>query len=154
MSDLQQLDEALSFLNLNKKKNNHYNTNTYSNKKEELLPEIKETIEHIRTVCKELSKESKWDTIIKSTLDKNEDWDSDIYPSFRESIYVYISTNKYIQFSCFDGDQDEAIFCEDIIEKYAKELEKKLKKICDNINTVEALTGEDHSDIINIEFKS
>ena len=68
-------------------------------------------------------------------------------------MYIYISTNKYIQFSCFDGDQDEAIFCEDIIEKYSKELEKRLKKVCNNIESVEALTGEDHSDIIYIIFK-
>lgn len=150
MSDLQQLDEALFFLN--KKKSNQL-SNTSNTNKEELLPEIEEAIKQIRTICKNLSKESKWDALIKYTLDKEEDYDSSIYPSFRESIYVYVATNKYIQFSCFDGDQDEAIFCEDIIEKYAKELEKKIKKVCDNINSVEALTGEDHSDIINITFK-
>ena len=147
MSNLQQLDEALFFLN---KKNNISHS---KNNKEDILPEIEESVKQIRTICKELSMESKWDKLIKSTLDKEADYDSSVYPSFRQSIYVYVLTNKYIEFSCFDGDQDEAIFCEDIIEKYSKELEKRLKKVCNNIESVEALTGEDHSDIIYIIFK-
>ena len=147
MSNLQQLDEALFFLN---KKNNISHS---KNNKEEILPEIEESVKQIRTICKELSMESKWDKLIKSTLDKEADYDSSVYPSFRQSIYVDSLTNKYIEFSCFDGDQDEAIFCEDIIEKYSKELEKRLKKVCNNIESVEALTGEDHSDIIYIIFK-
>lgn len=148
MSNLQQLDEALFFLN---KKNNISHSN--NNNKEDILPEIEESVKQIRTICKELSMESKWDKLIKSTLDKEADYDSSVYPSFRQSIYVYVLTNKYIEFSCFDGDQDEAIYCEDIIEKYSKELEKRLKKVCNNIESVEALTGEDHSDIIDIIFK-
>ena len=149
MSNLQQLDEALFFLN---KKNNISHSNSKNNK-EDILPEIEESVKQIRTICKELSMESKWDKLIKSTLDKEADYDSSVYPSFRQSIYVYVLTNKYIEFSCFDGDQDEAIFCEDIIEKYSKELEKRLKKVCNNIESVKALTGEDHSDIIYIIFK-
>ena len=149
MSNLQQLDEALFFLN---KKNNI--SNKYSkNNKEDILPEIKESVKQIRTICKELSMEKKWDKLIKSTLDKETDYDNSEYPSFKQSIYVYTLTNKYIEFSCFDGEQNEAIFCEDIIEKYSKELEKRLKKVCNNIESVEALTGEDHSDIIYITFK-
>ena len=147
MNNLQQLDEALFFLN---KKNNISHS---KNNKEDILPEIEESVNQIRTICKELSMESKWDKLIKSTLDKEADYDSSVYPSFKQSIYVYVLTNKYIEFSCFDGDQDEAIFCEDIIEKYSKELEKRLKKVCNNIESVEALTGEDHSDIIYIIFK-
>ena len=147
MSNLQQLDEALFFLN---KKNNISHS---KNNKEDILPEIEESVKQIRTICKELSMESKWDKLIKSTLDKEADYNSSVYPSFKQSIYVYVLTNKYIEFSCFDGDQDEAIFCEDIIEKYSKELEKRLKKVCDNIESVKALTGEDHSDIIYIIFK-
>ena len=148
MSNLQQLDEALFFLN---KKNNISHS---KNNKEDILPEIEESVKQIRTICKELSMENKWDKLIKSTLDKEADYNSSVYPSFKQSIYVYVLTNKYIEFSCFDGDQDEAIFCEDIIEKYSKELEKRLKKVCNNVESVKALTGEDHSDIINIEFKS
>ena len=147
MSNLQQLDEALFFLN---KKNNISHS---KNNKEEILPEIKESVKQIRTICKELSMESKWDKLIKSTLDKEADYDSSVYPSFKQSIYVDTLTNKYIEFSCFDGDQAEAIYCEDIIEKYSKELEKRLKKVCNNIESVKALTGEDHSDIIYIIFK-
>ena len=147
MSNLQQLDEALFFLN---KKNNISHS---KNNKEDILPEIEESVKQIRTICKELSSESKWDKLIKSTLDKEEDYNSSVYPSFKQSIYVDVLTNKYIEFSCFDGDQAEAIFCEDIIEKYSKELEKRLKKVCNNIESVKALTGEDHSDIIYIIFK-
>ena len=147
MSNLQQLDEALFFLN---KKNNISHS---KNNKEDILPEIEESVKQIRTICKELSMENKWDKLIKSTLDKEADYNSSVYPSFKQSIYVYVLTNKYIEFSCFDGDQDEAIFCEDIIEKYSKELEKRLKKVCNNVESVKALTGEDHSDIIYIIFK-
>ena len=93
-------------------------------------------------------------TMIKNTLSKIEDYDynENALPSFLDKPDYIVKDDKFIEFICFSGSQDEAMYCDTIIEKFASELSINLKKNNKFIKSVEALTGEDHDDVIHIDI--